>query len=89
MTNDTIQFTEVIACIEALEDDEQKEEYELLRTQYITVKDTTYGMVKELLMVLDTTGEVAKEYTGNTPNDKFIEREKFFSSVPGMPAPVF
>ena len=79
MTNDTIQFTEVIACIEALEDDEQKEEYELLRTQYITVKDTTYGMVKELLMVLDTTGEVAKEYTGNTPNDKFIEREKFFS----------
>ena len=79
MTNDTIQFTEVIACIEALEDDEQKEEYELLRTQYITVKDTTYGMVKELLMVLDTTGEVAKEYTGNKPNDKFIEREKFFS----------
>lgn len=79
MTNDTIRFTEVIACIEALENDEQKGEYELLRTQYIAVKDTTYGMLKELLLVLDTTGEVAKEYIGNTPEDKFIERDKFFS----------
>ena len=79
MTNDMIQFTEVIACIEALGNSEQKEEYELLKAKYTTDENTTYGMVKELLRILDTTEELSKEYIGNMPNDKFIEREKFFS----------
>ena len=63
MTNDTIHFTEVIACIEALEDNVQKHaDYELLKEKYIlpeketkeNEQHTTYGMLKETLDVLES-----------------------------------
>ena len=88
MTNDTIHFTEVIACIEALEDNVQKNaDYELLKEKYISsvskkqenTQHTTYGMLKETLDVLDSTGELSKEQLGTAPEDKFIEKDKFFS----------
>lgn len=88
MTNDTIYFTEVIACIKALENNVQKdEEYDLLKEKYISTDrenmentgQTTYGMFKEVLDVLDATGNLSMEYVGNMPKDKFIEKDKFFS----------
>ena len=90
MTKDTINFLEVMACIEALESNVQnEEEYDLLRTKYITIEnqtqenstyeETTYGMLTEILNVLDFTGNFSKEYIGNTPKDKFVERDEFFS----------
>ena len=88
MTNDTIPFTEVLACIEALEDNVQKKaDYELLKEKYIlpeketkeNEQHTTYGMLKETLDVLESSGKFSKEQLGTVPEDKFVEKDKFYS----------
>ena len=81
ITNDSIDFNEVVALIQALEADAQNEnKYETLRMEYINEKDgTTYGMMKETLNILDSSGTLSARILDNASMDKVMERDKFFS----------
>lgn len=83
VTEDTIDFDEVVALIEALEiDEENRGEYETLLAGYINEEeksDTTYGMLEEALDILDASKNTSVRILDNISKDKIIERDDFFT----------
>lgn len=83
ITEDTIDFDEVVALLEALEDTtEKKENYKALLEEYTGEEDTnetTYAMLKKALDILDISGETSALILDNVSKDKIVERDKFFS----------
>ena len=83
VTEDTIDFGEVIALIEALNDDiHKKEQFDTLMAEQENEQkqnDTTYGMLKETLDILDSTKALSARILDNVSKDRVLERDKFFS----------
>lgn len=83
VTEDTIDFGEVIALIEALNDDiQKKEQFDTLMAEQENEQkqnDTTYGMLKETLDILDSAKALSARILDNVSKDKVLERDKFFS----------
>lgn len=82
VTEDTIVFAEVVALIEALENDTQNsDDYRILLAKYKNTDktDTTYGMLEETLGILEPAGVISNQILDNVSRDKLIERTKFFS----------
>lgn len=80
ITKETIEYTEVITLIKALDTGEKETTYDSL----LTIKDsdnttTTYGKLKNALDILDISGDIARNYLENVSENKEIEREKFFA----------
>ncbi len=81
-TEDTIGFEEVTALIEALEEDTKNTDiYQDLLEKYKNTEkmETTYGMLKELLGILEPAGVLSAEILDNISEDSLIDRNKFFS----------
>ena len=72
ITKDFIDFREVVALVEALDEDNQHEEaYDLLREKYTDESNsTTYGMLKETLDILGAADGMADEIVKKNPKDK-------------------
>ena len=81
ITKDFIDFREVVALVEALDEDNQHEEaYDLLREKYTDESNsTTYGMLKETLDILGSADGLADEIMKKNPKDKYIEKDQFYS----------
>ncbi len=79
-TKETIEYTEVISLIKALDMDENENKYEnLLADEELEENDTTYGMLKEVLDTLDISGKASDTFLDNISASVKVEREKFFS----------
>lgn len=82
VTEETIDFDEVVVLIEALEDDtDNSGDYKDLLMKYTKAEEqeTTYEMLKEVLNILEPAGVISTEILDNVSKDKVIDRTKFFS----------
>lgn len=81
VTTDAIEYSEAIALIEALEDDSKNLViYRELLGKYKNIEktETTYGMLKEMLEILEPEGIISAKILDNASDDKAIDRKKFF-----------
>ena len=82
ITYDTVEVYNMVALIKALDDDMLKEEqYQSLIEKYTPEKeekDSTYGMLKEVLDVLEPTGALSARILDNTSMEKKIPKDKFY-----------
>lgn len=79
ITKETIEYTEVVALIKALDTEENENKYESLLNEEAKESDTTYGMLKEVLDTLDVSGKTSTKFLDNTSSVAKVERDKFFS----------
>lgn len=82
VTEETIDFDEVVALIEALEDDsENSDDYMNLLMKYKKEEkqETTYEMLEETLNILEPAGVISGQILDNVSRDKVIDRNEFFS----------
>lgn len=83
ITYDAIDFYETLVLVKALDDDSSKEEqYQTVFNKYESENehnDTTYGMLKELLDVLDETKALSNRVLNNVSMDKKTSKDQFYS----------
>ena len=83
ITYDTVEVYNMVALIKALDDDILKEEqYQSVVEKYTPEKedsDSTYGMMKEVLDILDPTGALSARILDNTSMEKKIPKDEFYN----------
>ena len=83
ITYDTVEVYNMVALIKALDDDILKEEqYQSVVEKYTPENedsDSTYGMMKEVLDILDPTGALSVRILDNTSMEKKIPKDEFYN----------
>ena len=89
ITKDLMNLNEAVTMIAALNEDTQKELlFEKFKKQHESdteeKTDMTFELMKEVLEILDSTGDLTARMLDNVPKDKYVERDTFFSMYEKM-----